>query len=175
MLYKSTMSIKRQIAAAVMAVFAACGGSKPPAKVVDPAPVAAAPVESVPSTPAESIPVAEKPPVEPPVDAKADALKVEMAAYERAKPIFVANCARCHSKGQSKASAKKLGHFDMTSYPFTGHHAATIGDEISEVLGQSGKPATMPIDKRGAVKGDDLALMMAWSAAWTAAEKLGAH
>jgi mono/diheme cytochrome c family protein len=111
----------------------------------------------------------------PVVDIKAQALQAELAAYQIAKPVFDANCSRCHTKGAAKATASKLKHFDMTAYPFGGHHAATIGDEVDETLGQSGKKATMPIDKKGSVQGDDLAKIIAWSAAWRAADKLGAH
>ena len=70
----------------------------------------------------------------------------ETAAYEAAKPVLVATCARCHQQGGKKASRGKLKHFDMTSYPFTGHHTREVGPKLREVLGAAGKPASMPPD-----------------------------
>jgi hypothetical protein len=59
----------------------------------------------------------------------------------------------------------------MTTYPFGGHHAATMGKTIRKVLAiGSGKP-TMPSDRKGAVKGDELALIAAWADAFDAAHK----
>ena len=60
-------------------------------------------------------------------------------------------------------------------YPLGGHHTATIGFTIRDVLGISGKKATMPYDKPGSVQGDDLAAIKAWTDAWEAADKGGAH
>lgn len=54
----------------------------------------------------------------------------------------------------------------MDHYPFGGHHAAEITAAIRNVLGVSGKPATMPRDNPGAVKGDDLRLILAWADAY---------
>src|SRR5262245_46076406 len=59
----------------------------------------------------------------------------EKAAYEKAKPVFERNCARCHSKTGAKATEKKLDHFSIDSYPFGGHHAATAGKSVREALG----------------------------------------
>mgnify|MGYP000996596683 CR=1 FL=1 len=117
-----------------------------------------------------------KDPLPPPVaTAAALTLQAEVAAYDKAKPIFIANCSRCHTQGAVKASAKSLSHFDMSTYPLQGHHASTIGETIAAVLGQNSKPATMPKDKRGTVQGADLALIMTWTTAWQNAEKAGAH
>jgi mono/diheme cytochrome c family protein len=99
----------------------------------------------------------------------ASAAPPEQAAYEKAKPVFVKYCASCHTKGGAKATAKKLDHFDMTSYPFGGHHAATIAATIRKVLAINGGKPTMPADKKGAVKGDELALIAAWCDAYEAA------
>lgn len=115
------------------------------------------------------------PPPVPPEKLKADLLANEKIAYEAAAPVFAKYCASCHEKGKPKATAKKLGHFDMSSYPFGGHHAMEIADEIREVLGIGGGKATMPKDNPGAVKGDDLALVAKWADAFDAAHEGGAH
>jgi hypothetical protein len=78
-------------------------------------------------------------------------------------------------EGGAKATAAKLKHFDMTSYPFAGHHAAEWGPKIRQQLGIGGGKAKMPKDKPGSVRGDDLALIEAWSRAWDAAQAAGAH
>jgi hypothetical protein len=118
-------------------------------------------------------------PVEPakpdPAKVKADLLAVETAAYEKAKPVFEKFCAGCHSKGQKNATAKKLEHFDMTTYPFAGHHAMELGKEIRKVLGIGGGKPTMPKGKAGSVKGEDLALIAAWVDAFDASHAGGAH
>jgi hypothetical protein len=106
---------------------------------------------------------------------KADLLAAEEKAYEAARPVFVAQCAKCHSKDSKKAQAKTLDHFDMTSYPFGGHHAAEITAEVRKALGIGGGKATMPKDHPGAVQGDDLALIAAWADAWDRAHEGGAH
>jgi mono/diheme cytochrome c family protein len=95
----------------------------------------------------------------------------EQAAYERAKPVFEKYCASCHTRDGAKATAKKLDHFDMTAYPFGGHHAATIGATIRKVLAIGGGKPTMPADHKGAVKGEELALVAAWADAFDAAHK----
>jgi hypothetical protein len=95
--------------------------------------------------------------------------QTELDAYRKAKPVFDAHCATCHAQGGAKASAKRLGHFDMTSYPFGGHHATYVGLAVRQVLGVEGKEATMPDDDPGAVKGAELDLVVAWSRAFDAA------
>jgi mono/diheme cytochrome c family protein len=93
----------------------------------------------------------------------------EADAYAHAKPVFEKYCAKCHTKGGEKATPKKLDHFDMTTYPFGGHHAKTIGTTIRTVLGLAKKKPEMPDDKPGSVKGDDLDALKAWADAWDAA------
>lgn len=105
----------------------------------------------------------------------AELLATETSAWETAKPVFEKACASCHTSAGKEASKKKLDHFNMDAYPLGGHHAAMIGFTIREVLGISGKKATMPSDKPGSVQGDDLAKIKAWTDAWEAAEKAGAH
>ena len=108
-------------------------------------------------------------------DPKATLLAAETSAWEAAKPAFTKYCATCHTKDGKKAAKKKLDHFDMDTYPLGGHHTSTIGFTIREVLGLASKKATMPYDKPGSVKGDELAAIKAWTDSWEAAEKGGAH
>lgn len=159
---------------------AACGGgsSKPAQPITNPDPV---PMTN-PTPPTD--PVAKDPPVEPakpeppkpdPAKVKAELLAAETAAYEKAKPVFDANCARCHTKNGKMSAKKKLDHFDMTTYPFGGHHAMELGVQIRKSLGITGTKVTMPFDKKGSVKGADLALIAAWADAFDAAHAGGAH
>lgn len=128
----------------------------------------AAPVASEPVTPAQ-------PPAPDPAQVKAELLAAETAAFEKAQPVFEKHCARCHKKGGKSATEKKRGHFDMTTYPFAGHHADTISAEIRKTLGMTGEKPRMPFDKPGAVKGDELALIGAWADAFDKAHAGGAH
>ena len=106
---------------------------------------------------------------------KPDPKAAELAAWAAAKPVMEKYCAACHQQGGATATKRKLGHFDMTSYPLRGHHAATIGVTIGNVLGLSGRKPRMPFNKPGAVAGSDLALVKAWIDAWQAADKAGTH
>ena len=129
-----------------------------------------APIEH--AKPVEKEPV----PVPPdPATLKADLLAAETTAWETAKPVFDKACAGCHTKSGKKAAKKKLDQFDMTTYPLGGQHSGTIGITIREVLGISGKKATMPKSKPGSVKGDDLAKITLWTDAWEASKQGGAH
>jgi uncharacterized membrane protein len=110
-----------------------------------------------------------------PPPAKSDPLAAETSAWTAAQPVFQKYCSHCHTQGGKAASKKKLNHFNFTSYPVTGHHAHTIGVTIRDVLGLSGKKVRMPLDKPGSVTGDDLKLIKAWTDAWAAADKAGAH
>jgi hypothetical protein len=158
--------------------FAACGGGTPEATTPAPEPApeeAAAPEEPAPETPPEP----EPPPEPDPAAVKAELLAAEQAAYQLAEPVFAKHCARCHTKGNkkvTKAKKKALAHFEMTSYPFGGDHAHEMGGEIREVLGIGGgnKP-TMPMDKPGAVQGDELKLIADWADAYDKAKAGGAH
>jgi uncharacterized membrane protein len=159
---------------------AACGGG-----TSKPAPMTPPPGDPVPmneSTAAEATKPAEPAtPGEPatpapdPAKVKAELLATELAAFEKAKPVFEKYCASCHAKGGKLATAKKLDHFDMTTYPFGGHHAAEIGGEIRKSLAIGGGKPTMPFNNKGAVKGDDLALIAAWADAFDASHRGGAH
>ncbi len=159
----------------------ACGGGSskpmtPTTATTDPVPM------TEPTTPAGTEPANPVEPVKPvepaapdPVMIKADLLAAETTAYEKAKPVFEKYCAKCHSKAGSKQSASKREHFDMTTYPFGGHHAMDVHNEVREVLGLTGKKPTMPADKKGAVKGDELDLIKVWTDAFEASHKGGAH
>lgn len=164
----------------------ACGGgsSKPPAGPVsnpDPVPMTepATPTDPIAKTPTTEPTEPEPPKPDPakpdPAKVKAQLLAAETAAYEKAKPVFEANCARCHTQGGKLQSKKKRDHFDMTTYPFGGHHAMEISAQIRKSLGITGTKVTMPYDKKGAVKGADLALIAAWADAFDAAHAGGAH
>lgn len=120
-------------------------------------------------------PPPDKPPEPDPMKVKADLLASETAAWETAKPVFVTACASCHTKAGKKSAQKKLDHMDMDTYPIGGHHTGTIGYKIRDVLGLSGKRATMPYNKPGSVQGDALEKIKLWTDAWEAADKGGAH
>ena len=128
--------------------------------------------------PEHAVPPTDPPPPPPGPDAgqiKADLLAAETTAYQAAKPVFMSYCASCHQQGGKKASAKKLGHFDITSYPLAGHHAAVVAETVREVLGVGGGKPTMPYNKPGAVKGAELALIVEWAKTFDAAKAGGAH
>lgn len=158
----------------VLTATAACG-SKSPAPTTTPAD----PMASTSSATPAADPVVPADATTPAPDhekEKADLLAVETAAYTKAKPAFDKYCASCHTKSGKKATGKKLGHFDMSSYPFGGAHAKSIGNEIRVVLAIDGtKKATMPSDKPGSVQGDDLAAIKAWTEAWQTAGAAGVH
>lgn len=165
---------------ALVAMLAACGGStsKPamPIGKTDPMPMTEPPPATDATTmPAPALPDPGEPAKPDPAARKAELLAAETAAYERAKPVFEAHCARCHSRTGKMSTAKKRGHFDMTTYPFGGHHAMEIAKEIRTALGMTGGKPTMPYDRKGSVKGDDLALIAAWADAFDAAHAGGAH
>lgn len=97
------------------------------------------------------------------------------AAFAKAKPIFEKYCESCHSKDGVSSSEEALDHFDMTTYPFGGHHAHEIAKTVRRSLGVGGKP-TMPSGNPGAVKGEELELILAWADAFEkASAKDGEH
>ena len=106
---------------------------------------------------------------------KAAIAAAEMAAYERAKPVFARYCSKCHSSTGKKATKKKLAHFSIDTYPFGGHHAGEIGATIREVLGVTGEKPTMPKDAPGRVKGAELEAIVEWSKAFDRAHAAGLH
>lgn len=96
----------------------------------------------------------------------AEDARTELTAYEKAKPVFDAHCARCHTSQGAKSSKSALRHFSMDSYPFGGHHADEMTATVRKVLGVNSSKATMPRDKPGAVQGNDLQLILAWAMAF---------
>jgi hypothetical protein len=87
----------------------------------------------------------------------------EIAAFEKAKPAFERHCFRCHTGAGKKSKPKALAHISMDAYPFGGHHADESGTVVRKVLGGGGRKPTMPSDDPGAVTGEDLARMLAWT------------
>lgn len=104
-----------------------------------------------------------------------DLVTVETAAYDKAKPVFEKYCAKCHSQNGAEQRASTREHFDMTTYPFGGHHAMNVHEEIRIVLGLTGKKPTMPADKKGAVTGEELELIKSWADAFEASHQGAAH
>ena len=172
------MSTTKLLALALAATLFACGSkSTPPeAPAEEPAHAPAeedAPAEADAEAPAPAEP---PPPAEPdPAQVKADLLAAETAAYEAAKPVFEKHCVRCHQEGQKKAKKKILEHLNITTYPFTGEHGADAGPAIRKVLAIGGGKAVMPADTKGAVQGEELALVAAWADAWDKSHAGGAH
>lgn len=143
-----------------VALLAACGAKPSTPVAPQPTPIA----------------VGEMPtPVPAVADPKTQLLADETSAWQQAQPVFAKYCASCHTQDGAKATATKLEHFTMDTYPLGGHHAATIGPTMRDALGLDGKQATMPADKPGSVTGPDLAVIAAWIDAWDAAERGGAH
>lgn len=171
----------RTILVAILSLAAACGGGSKPAPtapIADPIPMAEAPTEPTPAvnpvTPAEPA-VPDEPAAPDPASVKADLLAAEMRAYENVKPLVGQYCASCHTKGQKGAKAKILVHFETTTYPFGGHHAMEVGKNVRKVLGIDGSKPTMPKNKPGIIRGDELALFSAWADAFDASHAGGAH
>ncbi|MDQ3336624.1 MAG: c-type cytochrome [Myxococcota bacterium] len=155
-----------------------CGGgsSKPaqPPAPIDPVPMPAEPTKT--AEPTQPTQPAEPTPAEPPKpDPKVALLAAETAAFEKAKPVFDKWCAKCHAEGGKLATKKKRDHFDMTKYPFDGHHAMEVSKEIRKSLAIGGGKPSMPFDKKGAVKGEELAAIAAWADAFDASHAGGAH
>ena len=172
--------MNKLISLTVFVRLAACGGgaSRPAVLPANPDPIPM----TEPTPPPKPDPVAEPtppseptPPVPDPAAIKAELLAAETAAYEKARPIFEKACARCHQQGGKMSTQKKRDHFDMTKYPFGGHHAMELGVRIRKSLGITGTKITMPYDKKGSVKGDDLAAIAAWADAFDASHAGGAH
>lgn len=149
---------------------AACSPrSTPPAA---PASDGRAPVETAAvadPAPADEPDAAPAPTEPPPVAAELDRQAAELAAYEKAKPVFDRHCANCHAQGGPGAKAKTLAHLDITHYPFGGHHADTVTETIRKSLGIDGSKPTMPRQKPGSVMGADLQLVKEWADAFDAA------
>jgi hypothetical protein len=110
-----------------------------------------------------------------PAAVKAELLAAETTAFEQAKPVFDKFCSSCHVQGGKQAKKKALDHFDMTRYPFGGHHAGEITATVRKSLAIDGGKATMPKNKPGSVPADQVALIAAWADAFDASHAGGAH
>jgi hypothetical protein len=164
----------------IVLVAACSGGASKPATTTPPAtgPAKAA-AAGDPATPGEAGGPGDSarpvPAAPDPAKIKAELLAAELAAFQKAKPVFGKYCASCHEKGGKNATSKKLAHFDITAYPFGGHHAVEVSKAVRKVLAIGGGTPTMPLNDKGAVKGDDLALIATWADAFDAAYHGGAH
>jgi mono/diheme cytochrome c family protein len=139
-----------------------------------PGPTATAPEPAPePTAPASPAPAPRPDPAK--TESHAQLLASEKAAFERARPVFQKHCARCHASGGKKAKPKTLGHFDMTRYPFGGHHADQISATIRKSLAIGGGEPSMPMDDPGAVEGSELSLVSAWAEAYDKAHAAGAQ
>lgn len=158
-------------------VLAGCGGTaSTKATEPTPEPMPVADPTPPPTTGAPAEPLVPPEPAGPdPAKVKADLVAAETAAYDKAKPVFEKYCASCHRQGQKQAKKKSLEHFDITTYPFGGHHAMELGKTVRDVLAINGGKPTMPKGKPGAVKGDELALIATWADAFDASHAGGAH
>src|SRR5215212_2533490 len=130
------------------------GGGKKPAKPAEPTPTETpTPVAKTEPTAPKEEPPPPEPPKPDPEALKKEAMDKELAAFEKAKPVFEKNCASCHGKGRS-ADKKTLASLDIKDYPFKGKHANAA--DIRKALGIGGGKPTMPKGKPGSVKGEDL-------------------
>lgn len=75
---------------------------------------ARAPPTEAPAKPVEVAQIAPKP---DPEKTRAELVAAETSAFEKAKPVLDEYCASCHTEGNKKATAKKLAHVDMSTYP----------------------------------------------------------
>ena len=107
--------------------------------------------------------------------ASQELLAQEQRAYEAAQPVFERYCTKCHTSRGAQSRRSTLRHLNMDSYPFGGHHAHEMGATIRKVLGATGERATMPKDNRGAVRGEELALIVAWTEAFDRSHAAGLH
>lgn len=166
--------MKTLLIVSILSMTACGGGGSKPAKP-EPVETTPTPTEATPMAQPEAQPVETKPAEPPPPpapDPKVVAMEAETAAFAKAKPVFDKSCMGCHGKGRG-ATKKALAELDINQYPFKGKHGNAA--DIRKVLGIGGGKATMPKNKPGSVKGDDLAAIAAWADAWDAAETAGAH
>lgn len=167
----------RPLLAGMLLVAIACGSPRQPMTPQNPdETTSTSGADAGPAATADAAPTGSIEPAPPdPAKVKVDLLAAESAAFASAKPVFDKHCAKCHTKDGKNATAKKLEHFDMTTYPFGGHHAGEMGATIRKVLAIDGGKATMPADKKGTVKGDELAQIKVWADAFDASHAVGAH
>ncbi len=111
----------------------------------------------------------------PSAEGEPDLAAAERAAFDRARPVFERHCASCHASSGRGAKTSSLSHFNMDGYPLGGHHAHEIASAIREVLGATGKRPTMPRDQPGAVKEQELELVLEWADAFDRSHAAGGH
>jgi hypothetical protein len=107
-------------------------------------------------------------------DHQRELLADERAAYQGARSVLAARCARCHHEDGGQATGNKLDHFDITVYPFGGRYG-THTPTLRRVLGLDGSAPIMPFDEPGILDDEELATIEAWIDAYDAAEAAGAH
>jgi hypothetical protein len=101
-------------------------------------------------------------------------LEEERVAYQGARSVLAARCARCHHEDGEQATGNKLDHFDITLYPFGGRYGTDTAT-IRRVLGLDGSEPIMPFDDPGILDGEELATIEAWTRAYDEADDAGAH
>jgi hypothetical protein len=99
----------------------------------------------------------------------------EQTALKRAQPVFDKYCVKCHSSAGKEKTDDALDHLSMDAYPFGGEHAMEIGQVVREALGTTGKAATMPMDRPGAVQGAELDVVLEWTKAFDRSHGAGVH
>jgi hypothetical protein len=101
-------------------------------------------------------------------------LDEERVAYQGARSVLAARCARCHHEDGEQATGHKLDHFDITLYPFGGRYGTDTAT-IRRVLGLDGSEPIMPFDDPGVLDDEELATIEGWALAYDAADDAGAH
>jgi hypothetical protein len=153
-----------------------CGPSATPAGAETPAPAQTPHTEGAAAAPdAHASHVHATPGADPEPAQPRALLAEEQRAYEAAKPVFERYCTSCHTSSGAKSRKSTLEHLNMDAYPFGGHHAHEIGALIRRTLGAGGEKATMPKDKPGAVRGEEIALIVAWTEAFDRSHAAGLH
>jgi mono/diheme cytochrome c family protein len=93
----------------------------------------------------------------------------ELAAYERAKPVFERHCTACHRDGTRLTSGEAMRKVDMNGYPFGGAPRAAMTRTVMASL--TGGGPTMPPFRRQPLTAEEVALIRAWAAATDAANR----
>ena len=170
------MAALASCASSTTATRAETSGATPPQPRSEAPPAETSPAASASSHehPAQAAPSESR--VEPAqTQAPPDLLAEEQRAYEAARPVFERYCTKCHTSRGAQARRSTLRHLNMDTYPFGGHHAHEMGSLTREVLGVTGDKPTMPRDKKGALKGEELALIVAWTEAFDRSHAAGLH
>ncbi len=131
---------------------------------------ARAPVAATPSPHEDPRPASSDPPDAEPAHVASSStgaprVEGELAAYERARPVFERECKRCHASGTRLTSTAAMGGVDMSRYPFGGGTPTEVARRIGVSIGLFGRGATMPPTRLPGLRGEDAALVAAWIAA----------